>query len=87
MKAKDFTQLFKTGGLSLVVTFGFFFIIDMVLSLKIYTKISAGDTFTLLMTIISFVFIFSFSYIMINLLLNHLQLHPRGNISTFTLKL
>lgn len=73
MKAKDFTQLFKTGGLSLVITFGFFFIMDVVLSLKIYTKISAGDTFTLIMTIISFVFIFSFSYIIINLLLNHLK--------------
>lgn len=73
MEAKDFTQLFKVGGLSLVMTFGFFFIMNTVLSLRIYTKISAGDTFTLIMTIISFVFIFSFLYIMINLLLNHLK--------------
>ncbi len=73
MDGIDFSKLFKTGGLALVITVGFFGIMDKALSLEIYTKISAGDTFTLIMTIISFVFILTFSYIIITLIINHSQ--------------
>lgn len=65
-----FVKLFKTGGLSLVLVFILYKILDKVLGLEIYNKISSGDTFIIIMTIICTLFAFVILYVIFNTISN-----------------